>query len=387
MNASAKNVQRFGFTLVEMLVVISIIGILSAILLPALGKAREAARKAQCQSNLKQFGIGFATYAQTSGDSFCSGNFDWLRDGSVTEVGWVADLVNQGIFVDKMRCISNNAEISETVNDLISQPAGGWIDDNANLCVEKRGSPDKQLPDGSTHQNACRRIIFHLPDPSSARNTHISNEILQRGYNTNYTASWLLVRSDIAMQPNGNPRSTNSYCSFPTVDLTQRTFCKGPLKRAYMDSSKSNSSSVPFLGDGALASPLDARLTGFEAGVLTARSMTSGPKYMQMATADPDYIYPAFPATTPKEGPTGWWKVWNKDVLQDYRRFAPVHSGTANILFADGSVKSLNDKNNDGYINNGFTPLLGKGGFANDELEVEPGDLYSFYSLDAYKGR
>jgi prepilin-type N-terminal cleavage/methylation domain-containing protein len=63
-NAKGKLKSQNGFTLIELLVVIAIIAILAAILFPVFARARENARRASCQSNLKQIGLGIAQYTQ-----------------------------------------------------------------------------------------------------------------------------------------------------------------------------------------------------------------------------------------------------------------------------------------------------------------------------------
>lgn len=95
-----------GFTLVELLVVISIISVLAALLLPALAAAKEKARTINCSSNLRQIGLAFHLYANDNQDYLVPAEYN-ASNGARLEEGWVTLLVNSG-YLPAPRAIGYN---------------------------------------------------------------------------------------------------------------------------------------------------------------------------------------------------------------------------------------------------------------------------------------
>lgn len=119
---SAMRTQR-AFTLVELLVVITIIGALVALLLPAVQAARAAARRTECANNMRQIGLAFLRYCDAH-----HGKFPLTAHGHETEQSWIYSLAPYMENVDAIRlCPEDFERIEKTSNTLTSYALNGYL--------------------------------------------------------------------------------------------------------------------------------------------------------------------------------------------------------------------------------------------------------------------
>jgi prepilin-type N-terminal cleavage/methylation domain-containing protein len=404
--------KRKGFTLIELLVVIAIIGILVALLLPALARAREAARTATCQNNLRQFGIGMNIFGERDARKrYCSGQYDFKRDGCPDVNSWVGNLIDLGAgTAGEMLCPSSEIRGSEKLNELIGNNGGvapnvtqfapgvklAWITDT--FCHEFTVN----MPDGNPNPNG------NLPnDQSAATNGRLKvvQEAVARGFNNNYATSWFMTR-----QTHRFTKGTGSLDPNKIYILGDQKDLSGGysgLQVRFAEKSHVATSAIPMMGDVAPGDVREATLSDdvsdeLLTGSRLGETANDGPSFISQAstvklatmtkacsttlasatdyagapvdikTAALDDTLPLPDAedfggvdfSTPPDGSfeslaSGLYGGSDTVLfLQDTRDFLTLHGSgrnkSCNVLFADSATKTIYDQNGDGYLNPGF---------------------------------
>ena len=248
MNRFCYSPSRRGFTLVELLVVIAIIGILIALLLPAVQAAREAARRAQCTNNLKQYGIGIANYIDAF-KCFPMAGSDWSGWGTTNQLGWQPRLLpftEQNQIWQQLDFMNLNARQGQSWNwseiDLEFIQGTGWqgrarmfgppysrcpSDDNPPLRFQWHGTP--------------QRDDVYQPSYGGSLGSHLTpSNPGSQGAGGNACMPWNVF----AIKNNWNTQHGNTYNPMEVSGVFGRLLAYAPMTPALVTDGLSNTIAV-----------------------------------------------------------------------------------------------------------------------------------------------
>lgn len=317
--STARSSTARGFTLVELLVVIAIIGVLIALLLPAVQTAREAARRTQCTNRLKQLGLGLHTYADANSE------FPSL---SFTPPSNPRDTIHFAFWVELLPFIEQ-APLYDAIDlDLhpwiVLAPEHQQLFDNLEL--KEFTCPSSELP---LLADVARHTIAR-EDPSNTQSTRPQYIALSGG----------VADSLRAAAPRFDEELNETCCSCCGGSASNGVFSPRGVMAPYDQRSKLASitdglSQTAVLGEASTFYWNDQgeqeHLSG-RPGILLGSAGTSGTRYYHATTV-------RYEINTTTSGLAGVADNWGSNLP-----LTSSHPGGVHVALADGSVRFLNEQ-------------------------------------------
>ncbi|TWT32891.1 DUF1559 domain-containing protein [Blastopirellula retiformator] len=334
----AQGMRRRGFTLVELLVVIAIIGVLIALLLPAVQQAREAARRMTCTNNLKQLGLACHNYADTF-KTFPSGGVDPVALATATGTNgawsWSALILPQieqnnlydamGVTTNSVLTVASNATSGTTLEGQIQSEIGAF------RCPSDTAG---ELP-------TCRTVrVNGTTGTCPTAGTNLRGIAGVQASTSNYIAVAGLFSPQ--MRKNNGVMYPNSKTGFQSMtDGSSNTFLVG--ERAEYQAAGT------------------WMATGYIRGTSNTASYVAdtsdAANSMGMVSVVPNY-----------KVQTATSSIW--------AGFSSTHPGGTQFVLGDGAVKFISETI--AFNNGGATPIDGSGGFNDSVANGTPAD-YGVY--------